>query len=53
MSKITSVALTEFSFDVENIGLETAAAGVGNMAYVKGSTFSQNVGRCVFVMMKG
>ena len=40
MSKITSVALTEFSFDVKNIGLETAAAGVGNMAYVKGATFT-------------
>jgi L-alanine-DL-glutamate epimerase-like enolase superfamily enzyme len=40
MTKITSVSLTEFSFNVDNIGLETAAAGVGNMAYVKGSKFT-------------
>ncbi len=40
MAKIKSVAFTEFSFPVENIGLETAAAGVGNMAYVKGATFN-------------
>lgn len=40
MSKIISVKLTEFSFTVDNIGLETAAAGVGNMAYVKGATFT-------------
>ena len=40
MSKISSVSLTEFSFTVENIGLETAAAGVGNMAYVKGASFT-------------
>ena len=40
MSLIKSVALTEFSFDVPNIGLETAAAGVGNMAFVPGSTFT-------------
>jgi L-alanine-DL-glutamate epimerase-like enolase superfamily enzyme len=39
MAKITSVSITEFGFDVRDIGLETAAAGVGNMAYVKGSTF--------------
>ncbi len=37
MSRIESVMITEFKFSVENIGLETAAAGVGNMAYVKGS----------------
>ena len=39
MSKITSVELTEFSFIVDNIGLESAAAGVGNMAYIKGAKF--------------
>ena len=40
MSKIKSVSLTEFQFSVPDIGLEQAAAGVGNMAYVKGSEFS-------------
>jgi L-alanine-DL-glutamate epimerase-like enolase superfamily enzyme len=40
VSRVESVALTEFSFSVPNIGLETAAAGVGNMAYVQGSTFT-------------
>ena len=40
MSKISSVDMTEFTFDVKDIGLETAAAGVGNMAYIKGSTFT-------------
>ena len=39
MSKIASVSLTEFQFSVDNIGLEQAAAGVGNMAYVKGASF--------------
>ena len=39
MSKIKSVTLTEFGFDVENIGVESGATGVGNMAYVKGATF--------------
>ena len=39
MTKITRVTLTEFGFDVPEMGLETAAAGVGNMAYVKGATF--------------
>lgn len=39
MATITSVVITEFAFDVNNIGLGTAAAGVGNMAYVKGSRF--------------
>ncbi len=39
MTRIKSVALTEFEFGVDNIGLETAAAGVGNMAYVKGNRF--------------
>ncbi len=40
MPTIDSVDITEFTFPVENIGLETAAAGVGNMAYVKGATFN-------------
>jgi len=39
MSKISKVTLTEFQFSVNDIGLEQAAAGVGNTAYVKGSTF--------------
>ncbi len=39
MSRITSVACTEFEFTVDNIGLEQAAAGTGNMAYVKGGRF--------------
>ena len=39
MSRIKSVVLTEFEFGVDNIGLETAAAGVGNMAWVKGNRF--------------
>ena len=39
MSKIRSVSLTEFQFTVDDMGLEQAAAGVGNMAYVKGSKF--------------
>ena len=38
-SKIKAVAVTEFEFIVDNIGLEQAAAGVGNMAYVKGGKF--------------
>ena len=38
-STITSVTVTEFEFTVDNIGLEQAAAGVGNMAYVKGGKF--------------
>ncbi len=40
MASITAVTLTEFAFTVDNIGLETAAAGVGNMAWVKGNRFS-------------
>ena len=40
MAKITRVTLTEFAFTTENIGLETAAAGVGNMAYVPGERFT-------------
>ncbi len=40
MAKITRVTLTEFGFTTENIGLETAAAGVGNMAYVPGERFT-------------
>ena len=40
MSIIDQVTLTEFQFDVKDIGLEQAAAGVGNMAYVKGNTFT-------------
>jgi L-alanine-DL-glutamate epimerase-like enolase superfamily enzyme len=39
MSIIDQVTITEFQFEVTNIGLEQAAAGVGNMAYVKGNTF--------------
>jgi len=39
MTAITSVELTEFSFLTPNIGLETAAAGVGNMSFVKGNQF--------------
>ncbi|MBT3603032.1 MAG: mandelate racemase, partial [Candidatus Latescibacteria bacterium] len=39
MSTIDEVTITEFQFEVTNIGLEQAAAGVGNMAYVKGNTF--------------
>ena len=39
MALITQVSITEFSFDVPNIGLDTAAAGVGNMAHVKGGLF--------------
>ncbi len=39
MTRITRVTITEFTFDVPDIGLETAAAGVGNMAYVKGAVF--------------
>ncbi len=39
MAKITRVTITEFSFEVPDIGLETAAAGVGNMAHVKGAVF--------------
>jgi L-alanine-DL-glutamate epimerase-like enolase superfamily enzyme len=39
MPKITRITLTEFQFTVSDIGLEQAAAGVGNMAYKKGSSF--------------
>lgn len=39
MPKITSVSLTEFQFAIDDIGLEQAAAGIGNMAYVKGASF--------------
>ncbi len=39
MASIRSVTLTEFQFTVDDIGLEQAAAGVGNMAYVRGSEF--------------
>jgi L-alanine-DL-glutamate epimerase-like enolase superfamily enzyme len=39
MTKISSVSCSEFEFTVDNIGLEQAAAGVGNMAYVKGGKF--------------
>lgn len=42
MATITKVVITEFSFEVKDIGLETAAAGVGNMAYIKGSIFRPN-----------
>ena len=40
MSTIKQVEVCEFSFEVENIGLEQAAAGVGNMAYIAGSRFT-------------
>ena len=39
MASISSVSITEFTFTVDDIGLEAAAAGVGNMAYVKGGKF--------------
>lgn len=39
MTSITSVGITEFAFPTKNIGLETAAAGVGNMSYVKDADF--------------
>ena len=39
MAKITRVTITEFDFEVKDLGLEAAAAGVGNMAYAKGSVF--------------
>lgn len=39
MSVMTRVEIISFEFDVRNIGLEQAAAGVGNMAYVKGNVF--------------
>lgn len=39
MTTINAIRITEFTFPVENIGLETAAAGVGNMAMVPGHTF--------------
>lgn len=37
MSLIRSVAITEFEFTVNDTGLEQAATGTGDMAYVKGS----------------
>ena len=40
MAAIDRVSLTEFSFDVHDIGFEQASAGVGNMAYVKGAVFT-------------
>ena len=40
MPRISEVTLTEFSFDTPDIGLDTAAAGVGNMAFVKGNVFT-------------
>ncbi|MBM3279183.1 MAG: mandelate racemase [Candidatus Handelsmanbacteria bacterium] len=40
MATIRRVEITEFNFEVPDLGLEQAAAGVGNMAYVKGSTFA-------------
>ncbi|MEE2752740.1 MAG: enolase C-terminal domain-like protein [Candidatus Latescibacterota bacterium] len=39
MSKIKSIALIEFQFHLDDIGIEQAAAGVGNMAFVKGAQF--------------
>lgn len=40
MPLIARVEITSFQFEVPDIGLEQAAAGVGNMAYVKGSVFT-------------
>jgi L-alanine-DL-glutamate epimerase-like enolase superfamily enzyme len=40
MAAISSVVITEFTFPVSDIGLESAAAGVGNMIYSKGSVFN-------------
>ena len=40
MGKIDRVRIHEFSFEVPDIGLEQASAGVGNMAYVKGSSLT-------------
>jgi L-alanine-DL-glutamate epimerase-like enolase superfamily enzyme len=40
MATIKRVEITEFAFEVPDLGLEQAAAGVGNMAYVKGSRFA-------------
>ncbi|MEE2659042.1 MAG: enolase C-terminal domain-like protein [Candidatus Latescibacterota bacterium] len=37
MPRITAVAVTEFEFSVDDIGLAQAAAGVGNMIYEKDS----------------
>ncbi|MGI9477239.1 MAG: enolase C-terminal domain-like protein [Hyphomicrobiaceae bacterium] len=39
MPKITRVTITEFDFEVKNLGLQTAAAGTGNMAHVEGAIF--------------
>ncbi len=39
MPTITKVSITEFTFEVDNIGLEVAAAGNGNVAYVKGARY--------------
>ena len=40
MSTIDRVEIDEFSFAVPDIGLEQAGAGVGNMAYVAGGSFT-------------
>ena len=40
MSNIQSIEIIEFKFDVVDIGLEQAAAGVGNMAYKKGNSMT-------------
>ena len=40
MARITAVTITEFTFTVDNIGLETATVGVGNMAWVKSNKFN-------------
>lgn len=40
MGKIDRVRIREFSFEIPNLGLEQASAGVGNMAYIKGSTLT-------------
>ncbi len=42
MSKIEIVEIIQFSFEVEDIGLEQASTGVGNMAYKKGEVFKAN-----------
>ncbi len=39
MAAITRVSITEFTFDVENFGLEVTVAGNGNVAYEKGARY--------------
>ena len=40
MSYIQRIEIIEFKFEVVDIGLEQAAAGVGNMAYNKGNSMT-------------